>query len=204
MAEADNIDRPILRAVVDFGGLAVFLVVYFVAMTILKKPSQAALLMATGGLVAGSFAALAAGLIIQRRLAPLPLFGGLAALIFGGLTLVFHDPRFIKVKPTVINLVLAGVMLGGVILKKDPLKTLSAGALNLSAEASRKLTIRYGVFFLVMACLNEAVWRTQPDGVWVVFRFPGLLVLSLLFSASQVPAIMKDMKALEAAAELEP
>ena len=204
MAEPANIDRPILRAVVDFGGLAVFLVVYFVAMTILKKPSQQALLLATGGLVAGSAAALAAGLIIQRRLAPLPLFGGLAALIFGGLTLVFHDPRFIKVKPTVINLVLAGVMMGGVILRKDPLKALSAGALNLSPEASRQVTIRYGVFFLAMAALNEAVWRTQPDGVWVLFRFPGLLILSLLFSASQVPAIMKDMKAMEAAAELEP
>ena len=204
MAEPANIDRPILRAVVDFGGLAVFLVVYFVAQMVLKKPTQEAALIATGGLVAGSVLALAAGLIIQRRIAPLPLFGGLAALVFGALTLVYHDPKFIQLKPTVINLALAAVMVGGLIMKKDPLRALSAGALNLTPEGSKRLTLRYAAFFIAMAALNELVAHTVPFGAWVIFRFPGLLVISLLFSASQVPAIMKDMKAMEAAAELEP
>ncbi len=204
MAEPANIDRPILRAVVDFGGLAVFLVVYFVAQMVLKKPTQEAALIATGGLVVGSTLALAAGLIIQRRIAPLPLFGGIAALVFGALTLVYHDPKFIQLKPTVINLALAAVMIGGLVMKKDPLRALSAGALNLTPEGSKRLTLRYAAFFIAMAALNEAVAHTVPFGAWVIFRFPGLLVISLLFSASQVPAIMKDMKAMEAAAELEP
>ena len=127
-----------------------------------------------------------------------------AVVDFGGLTLTFHDPRFIQIKPTVINLALAAVMFGGMMLRKDPLRALSGGALNLTPEGSKRLTLRYGLFFLAMAALNEAVWHTVSFGAWVVFRFPGLLILSLLFSASQVPAIMKDMKALEAAAELEP
>lgn len=192
-----------VRAIVDYGGLAVFVVAYFIAKLILKQPPNPALLTATWGLVAGSAVALVVGLVAERRIAPLPLFAGLLALIFGGLTLVFHDPRFVKIKPTAINIVLGSAMLGGTAMGKNPLKSLFSSALNLSPEGWRKLTIRYGVFFFVMAGLNEAVWRTQPDAVWVLFRFPGLQILSLLFALTQVPMMMKDMKAAEAAAELE-
>ena len=194
----------VVRAVVDYGGLAVFLAAYFVAKLVLKEGGNAALLTATWGLVGGSAVALVVGLAVEKRIAPLPLFAGLAALIFGGLTLVFHDPRFVKIKPTAINIALAGIMLIGTAMGKNPLKSLFAGALHLSTQGWRTLTIRYGIFFLVMAGLNEFVWRTQPDSVWILFRFPGLQVLSLLFALTQVPMMMKDMKALEAAAELEP
>ena len=194
----------VVRAIVDYGGLAVFLVAYFAAKVVLKQGGNAALLTATWGLVAGSALALAVGLVVERRVAPLPLFAGLAALIFGGLTLVFHDPRFVKIKPTAINIGLAGIMLIGTAMGKNPLKALFAGALHLSPQGWRRLTIRYGIFFLFMAAANEAVWRTQPDAVWILFRFPGLQVLSLLFALTQVPMMMKDMKALEAAAEMEP
>ena len=193
-----------VRAVVDYGGLAVFLLAYFVARLVLKQPGNPALLTATWGLVAGSALALLVGLVVEKRVAPLPLFAGLAALIFGGLALIFHNPIFVKLKPTAINLALAGVMLIGTAMGKNPLRALFATALHLSPEGWRKLTIRYGLFFLVMAAANEAVWRTQPDGVWILFRFPGLQVLSLLFALTQVPMMMKDMKALEAAAEMEP
>jgi intracellular septation protein len=196
--------NPVVRAIVDYGGLAVFLLTYFVARMILKQPGNPALLTATWGLVGGSAVALIVGLVVERRIAPLPLFAGLAALIFGGLTLVFHDPRFVKIKPTAINLALAGVMLIGTAMGKNPLKALFADALHLSPQGWRKLTVRYGIFFLVMAGLNEAVWRTQPDSVWILFRFPGLQILSLLFAVTQVPMMMKDMKSLEAAAEIEP
>lgn len=196
--------NEIVRAVVDYGGLLVFVATYFVAKLVLKEPPNPALLTATWGLVGGSAAALALGYIAERRIAPLPLFAGVVALIFGGLTLVFHDPRFVKIKPTAINLVLGAVMLGGAAMGKNPLKALFSGALNLSPQAWRRLTVRYGIFFLAMAGLNEAVWRTQPDSVWILFRFPGLQVLALLFALTQVPMMMKDMKAMEAAAELEP
>ena len=194
----------LVRAIVDYGGLAVFLGTYFVAKLILKEAGDLALLTATWGLVVGSAVALVVGLVAERRIAPLPLFAGLAALIFGGLTLVFHDPRFVKIKPTAINIALGGIMLIGTAMGKNPLRALFAGALHLSPQGWRKLTIRYGIFFLLMAALNEAVWRTQTDAVWILFRFPGLQVLSLVFALTQVPMMMKDMKALEAAAEMEP
>jgi intracellular septation protein len=186
--------KGIVRLVVDYGGLVVFLAAFLVTHDVVK---------ATWGLVAGSAAALAVGLAVERRLAPLPLFAGVMALIFGALTLKFHDPRFIKIKPTVTNLIFAGVMLGGVAMGRNPLKALFSGALNLSPAAWRRLTIRYGIFFLAMAALNEAVWRTQPDSIWVLFKFPGMEILILLFAASQVPMMMKDMKAMETAAEME-
>ncbi len=204
MPEQTPPQNGVVRAIVDYGGLAVFLIAYFAAKTVLKQPGTAALLTATWGLVVGSALALIVGLVAERRIAPLPLFAGLAALIFGGLTLVFHDPRFVKIKPTAINIALAGIMLGGAMMGKNPLRALFAGALHLSPQGWRKLTIRYGIFFLFMAAANEAVWRTQPDSVWILFRFPGLQVLSLLFAVTQVPMMMKDMKALETAAELEP
>ena len=203
MAESSDKRGLGVRAVVDYGGLVAFLAAFLVLRFVQHAPSQTAMLTATWWLVAGSAAALALGLVVERRLAPLPLFAGLAALVFGGLALVFHDPRFIKIKPTVTNTVFACVMLGGVAMGKNPLKALFSTAISLTPEGWRKLTIRYGAFFLAMAALNEAVWRTQPDSVWVLFKFPGMEILILLFSASQVPMMMKDMKAVETAAELE-
>ena len=203
MAESSDKRGLGVRAVVDYGGLVAFLAAFLVLRFVQHAPSQTAMLAATWWLVAGSAAALALGLVVERRLAPLPLFAGLAALVFGGLALVFHDPRFIKIKPTVTNTVFACVMLGGVAMGKNPLKALFSTAISLTPEGWRKLTIRYGAFFLAMAALNEAVWRTQPDSVWVLFKFPGMEILILLFSASQVPMMMKDMKAVETAAELE-
>ena len=203
MAEPSDNHRAGVRAVVDYGGLVAFLGAFLVLRFVQHAPSQAALLAATWWLVAGSVIALAVGLVVERRLAPLPLFAGLAALVFGGLALFFHDPRLIKIKPTVTNTVFACVMLGGVAMGKNPLKALFSTAINLSPAGWRTLTIRYGVFFLAMAALNEVVWRTQPDSVWVLFKFPGMEILVLLFAATQAPMMIKDMKAMETAAELE-
>jgi len=174
--------RALIRSGVDYAGPLAFLVGYLVTRDMLK---------ATWALVAASALALAVGYWAERRIAPMPLIAGLAALIFGGLTLYFHDPRFVKIKPTVINALLGLTMLGGLVLGRNPLKALMGEALKLPDEAWRTLTLRYGLFFLCVAVLNEAVWRTQPETVWVWFRMPGLLLLSLVFSLTQLPLMMK-------------
>jgi intracellular septation protein len=171
---------------VDYFALAAFLVGYFVTHRNLQQ--------ATWALVAGSAVALAVGFAVERRLAVFPAIAGGAALVFGGLTLFFHDPRFLKIKPTVMNLVFSAVMFGGLMLRRHPLKLLLGEAVEMPDEAWRALTLRYGLFFAVMAALNEAVWRTQTDAVWVLFRFPGLMVLTVLFSFTQVPFLMRYMK----------
>jgi intracellular septation protein len=219
-------DRPenadagfgLVRLIVDFGGLAAFLVGYFgPSVSIRWSPFAVAvtgfaernLIAATWWLVAGSALALLVGFVVERRIAPLPLFGGLAALVFGGLTLIFHDEHFLFIKPTIINLTLGGVMLGGLLLGRSPLKLLFNGALTLSEAGWRRLTLRFGLFYLVLAGLNELVWRAVDKGVidkdvWVWFRFPGLLLLTLAFALTQAPMMVRDKKSLEQAAELEP
>ena len=180
----------LLRAAVDYAGPLAFLVGYFATHDFLK---------ATWFLVAASAAALVAGFALERRVAPMPLLTGGAALVFGLLTLVFHNPAFVKMKPTAINLGLGTALLVGARLGKKPLKMLMGDALHLSDAGWKRLTLRYGVFFLCVAVLNELVWRTQPDTTWVLFRMPGLPLLALVFSMTQVPAMLKDAKAMEIA-----
>lgn len=175
--------RKWIRAVVDYGGLVAFFAAYFLGGRNLVN--------ATWGLVAGSVLGLVFGLVFERRIAPIPLIATIAGLLFGGLTLYFHDSRFLKIKPTIMNLVYAVLLLGGLATKKTPLKMLLGDAFPMTDAGWRTLTLRYGVFFLAMAALNEFVWRTQPDATWVVFRFPGLLILTVIFSMSQAPMMMK-------------
>jgi len=136
--------------------------------------------------------------------APLPLISGGAALVFGTLTLVFHNSMFIKIKPTVMNLAFGLALFGGLILKKNPLKLLLGEAFALPDRAWRTLTINYGLFFFFVAGLNEVVWRTQPDATWVIFRFPGLLILSVVFSLTQVPMMMKHAIPPEGSGDQDP
>ncbi len=173
-----------VRHAVDYGPLLAFLVSFLITRSITA---------ATWVLVAASAIALAFGFAVERRLAPMPLIAGLGALVFGGLALMFHDPRLLKIKPTVLNVAYAGFLFGGVALRKNPLKVILGEAMHLSDDAWRSLAIRYGCCFLVIAGINEAVWRTQSDAVWVWFKFPGLAVLMILFSLTQVPFMMKHM-----------
>ena len=175
--------HKVVRAVVDYGGLAAWLIAYFLGGKNLVN--------ATWALVAGSAVALIVGFVVERRIAPFPLIAGGAGLVFGTLTLVFHDARFLKIKPTVMNLAFGAALLGGLALGKNPLKLLLGDSFPMADEGWKKLTLRYGVFFLLLAGLNEVIWRTQPDTTWVLFRFPGLMVLTVLFAFTQAPLMMK-------------
>jgi intracellular septation protein len=186
-------NTPWVRLAIDYAGPAAFLLAYLLRHNVLA---------ATWALVAGSALALIVGFAVQRRVAPLPLIWGLAALVFGVLTLVFHDPRIIKMKTTLIDAALGLGMLGGLALGHSPIRILMGDSIILPEAAWRKLTLRYGLFFLVLAAANEVIWRTQPEAVWVAFRFPGLVIIALLFSATQLPLMMKQAEAAQAAVNL--
>lgn len=189
--------RKWVRGIVDYGGVVAFFLGFFYFKST-GVPQQQALMQATWVLVPASAVALAIGFIFERRIAPLPLISGLFALVFGGLTLIFHDVRFIKMKPTVTNASFGVALLVSLLAKKNALKLVMGEAIRMPEEGWRKLAINYVIFFFAVAVLNEVVWRTQPDDIWVMFRFPGIQIVTLLFTFSQVPLIMKYAKAYEA------
>ncbi len=196
---------PTIRALVDYGGLAAFAIAYFIRLRFVSAQGPLGWTLAVGGqgprdliaatwwLVIGSALALAIGLIVEKRIALMPLIAGGFALVFGGLTLFFHNTVFLHIKPTITNLIFGIGLLGGLAFGKSPLQALIGEALTLPDAAWRTLTLRYGLFFLSMAGLNEIMWRTQPEKIWVLFRMPGLLVLAVLFSLTQAPFMAKYM-----------
>jgi intracellular septation protein len=172
---------PWLKPAVDYGPLMVFLAFYFAT----------DLLAATAALIAVTVLALVLAFWIERRVAWMPLVTATVVGIFGGLTLWSGDEIFIKMKPTIAQLLFAAVLLGSLAIGRPVLKPLLGAAWPMDDLGVRRLSQRFAVFFLVMAALNEAVWRTQSTDVWVLFKVFGLLGLTLLFSVSQVPLMTR-------------
>jgi intracellular septation protein len=170
-----------VRIAIDYGVPLVFLGTWLITKDFQK---------ATIVLIIAAALALIVGWLVERRLAPMPLFAGGSALVFGTLSLVLHDKSLIKIKFTFVEGVLAALMFGGLIMRRNPLKSLMGDALHLPDEAWRTLTVRYGLFFLTCAVANEIVWRTQSDAVWGGFKL-GCLGAAVAFSLTQAPFLMK-------------
>ena len=174
-----------VRIAVDYGAPIAFAVTFY--------GFGRDLILATGVLVAASLLALIVGFVLERRLAPMPLIAGGFALVFGGLTLIFHDPSFVKMKITFQNAAFAVALLGGLALNKNPLKALLGESLKMADSAWRQLTLRYGLYFIAVAIANEVIRNTQSDAFWVNFR-TALLPLAIVFSLSQTPFMMKHLQ----------
>ena len=176
--------RKWVRGFVDYAGLVAFLATLAITRNAVT---------ASWAIVIASILALVVGLVLEKRLAPMPLVTAVLGLVFGGLTLVFHDERFIKVKPTILYTAFGLFLATGLIRGKNPLKLLMGQTLQLPDPVMRTLTLRYALFFFAMAIANEVVWRTQPTMTWALFKFPGSAILIFLFVLSQTPLLMKHL-----------
>ncbi len=170
-----------VKLLIEFGPLAAFGITYFTA----------GIFWATGVVMVTSVLALAASWLQFGRLLPVPLMTAVLVVVFGGLTFWLNDPSFIKIKPTIINLLFAGVLLFGLMTGRPLLKLLLGEAFNLTEEGWRKLSIRWALFFLGLAALNELVWRSFSETVWVNFKVFGILGLSLVFAMAQIGLIKR-------------
>ena len=165
-----------LKPATDFGPLLVFFAVYYIG----------DLLEATAALMVATLIALIISYVFERRVAMMPLITAVIVGVFGGLTLWLQDDTFIKMKPTIVQLIFGAVLLGGLAFKKPLLKPLMGAAWPMDDQGWHKLTFRFAMFFIAMALLNEAVWRTQSTDFWVNFKVFGIMGLTLLFMFSQV------------------
>jgi intracellular septation protein len=129
--------------------------------------------------------------MMEKKIPIMPTVTAAIVLLFGGLTIYFDNEVFFKMKPTIINLLFALILFGGVILKKSLLKFLLGAAIKLEDEGWKILTQRWIAFFIALAILNEIVWRTQSTDLWVSFKVFGILPITFIFTMTQFPLIKK-------------
>ncbi|MFS2155043.1 MULTISPECIES: septation protein A [unclassified Rhizobium] len=194
--------HPMLKLALELGPLLIFffanlrgpwLVEKFPVLASLGGP----LFVATALFMAATVISLVISKVVLRHLPIMPFVSGIVVLIFGSLSIYLQDETFIKMKPTIINSLFGLTLLGGLLFGKSLLGYVFNAAFQLDAEGWRKLTVRWGVFFLFLAVLNEVVWRNFSDDTWVAFKVWGTMPITILFTLAQMPLIMKHTIAPE-------
>ena len=173
--------NPFLKLVLDLGPLVLF---FF-------ANSHSGIFAATATFMVAVVAALAVSYAMTRHLPIMPVVTAIIVVVFGGLTLVLHDATFIKVKPTIIYALFGAVLIGGLVFNKPLLGVVFDSLFQLTEEGWRKLTLRWAIFFFALAVLNEIVWRNTSTDVWVDFKVFGVMPLTFLFGALQMPLLKK-------------
>ena len=177
-------NRPLVKFITDFGPLLVFFVIYF--------RNEQDLKIAIPPFIVATIIALLVMYILEKKLPMVPLISGILITLFGGLTLYFNNKIFFYMKPTIINIMFAGILFFGRYFTEKPLlKIFFKSAFKLEDEGWKKLNTRWIFFFIFVALLNEIVWRTQTEAFWVNFKVWGLLPISFIFAASQITLINK-------------
>jgi intracellular septation protein len=201
-ATAPEKNSPWLKLTLELGPLVLFffanarpkLFAPYAALVLpphLLMGENAGLFTATAVLIPAVIIALIVSYLRTNRLPVMPLATAVLVVIFGALTLYFQDPRFIKMKPTILYVAFGAALLGGLVFNKPILQIILDNAMPLTERGWRILTLRWGIFFFVLAIVNEIVWRTQSTNVWVAFKFPGTVIIIFLFTMTQVPFMLR-------------
>ena len=170
------------KLLLDLGPLVVFFATNYIT---------GDFMLAVGLLVAATVVALAAGWMLERRISMMALFGCVAVAFFGGLSLYFDNELFIKIKPTVLTVLLAAVIAGGRLLGRNPLGLLMGTQLRMRDAGWRALSWLWVAMFLTTALANEIAWRSLSTDDWVTFKVFGITAISLLFAVLSVPVMTK-------------
>ncbi|WP_313616698.1 septation protein A [Agrobacterium sp.] len=187
---------PLLKMVLELGPLMVFffansrgewLAEKFPVLTEFGGP----IFIATGLFMIATAASLIVSWIMTRKLPMMPLISGIVVFVFGALTLWLQNDTFIKMKPTIVNTLFGTILLGGLLFGQSLLGYVFNSAFKLTDEGWRKLTLRWGIFFLFLAVLNEVVWRNFTTDFWIAFKVWGTMPITVLFTMAQMPLIMR-------------
>jgi intracellular septation protein len=173
--------HPVFKLATELGPLIVF----FVA------NAKFNLFVATGAFMVAIVAAMIASYVVVRHVPIMAIVTAVIVLVFGTLTLVLHDETFIKVKPTIIYGLFAAILGGGLLFGRSFIAILFNQMFNLTPKGWRILTMRWALFFLGMAALNEVIWRTQSTDFWVAFKAFGAIPITMIFAMTQMPVIKR-------------
>ena len=173
--------HPVFKLATELGPLIVF----FVA------NAKFNLFVATGAFMVAIVAAMIASYVVVRHIPIMAIVTAVIVLVFGTLTLVLHDETFIKVKPTIIYGLFAAILGGGLLFGRSFIAILFNQMFNLTPKGWRILTMRWALFFLGMAILNEVIWRTQSTDFWVAFKLFGAVPITMVFAITQMPLIKR-------------
>ncbi len=177
-------NKSLLKFFTDFGPLLIFFIIYY--------KSGKSLSAAIPPLIVATIISVALIYYMEKKIPYVPLIGGSLVSIFGGLSLYFNNPVFLYVKPTIVNLIFAFILfVSNNFLNKNLLKTLFKTAFQMNEIGWSKLNNRWIYFFIFLAIINELVWRTQSESIWVNFKVWGILPLTFIFTALQLPMINK-------------
>ena len=177
-------NKSFLKFITDFGPLLIFFTIYYKSGNNLSA--------AIPPLIISTLIAVAIMYFVEKKIPFVPLIGAVVISLFGGLTLYFNNPIFIYMKPTIVNLIFAAILLiSNLHFNKNYLKLFLQTAFQLNDEGWKKLNFRWAYFFIFLAILNEVVWRTQPETTWVNFKVWGMLPITIIFTAMQLPLISK-------------
>ena len=188
--------NPLLKLALELGPLMVFffanargewLAETFPVLGAIGGP----IFVATALFMVATAIALATSWLLTRTLPVMPLVSGIVVFVFGALTLWLHNDTFIKMKPTIVNGLFAVILLGGLAFGKSLLGYVFDSAFRLDAEGWRKLTLRWGLFFVFLAVVNEIVWRSFSTDFWVAFKVWGIMPITIVFTMTQMPMIMR-------------
>ena len=188
--------NPGLKLALELGPLAVFFLgnAYGDALAQAFVPLAALggrLFVGTALFIVATILALAVSFSLTRRLPIMPFVSAVVVLVFGGLSIWLQNEEFIKIKPTIIYVLFGGTLLGGLLFGRSLLGYVFDSAFRLDDEGWRKLTLRWAIFFLALAVLNEIVWRAFSTDVWVSFKAFGFIPLTILFTLTQLPLIQR-------------
>ena len=174
-------DRVWAKLAIELGPLLVFF----------GTNAAAGIYAGTAAFMAATLLSLAVAWLRYHKVPVMPLVSGVIVLVFGGLTLYLRDETFIKLKPTIVYSMFAVLLAAGLLMKKPMLELLLGPVFNLTEEGWRKLTLRWALFFVAMAVLNELIWRNVSTDAWVSFKAFGFLPLTFLFALAQVPLMQR-------------
>jgi len=178
------VNKSFVKFATDFGPLMVFFFFYY--------NNDKNLKVAIPPFIVATLIALVVVWFLEKKIPMVPLIGGILISLFGGLTIYFDNPIFIYIKPTIINILFGFTLLFGKYFTKEPLlKKFLGKSIILSEEGWNILNKRWIIFFFSLALINELVWRTQSEEFWVNFKVWGMLPITFLFTAFQIPLINK-------------